>query len=272
MKFMCKVLRVSRGGFYRWCNRRPGAAQQRRELLIEQIRQAHQRSRGTYGSPRITVELKAFKLSVCENTVAKYMRQIGLKSRVRRRFMPRTTDSDHPHPVAANLLDRDFASPAANARWTCDITYIWTSQGWLYLAIVMDLFSRKIVGWSMLEHLRSELVSEALQMAIARRRPGDGLLHHSDRGVQYACRDYQRLLKEHRITCSMSRIGDCYDNAVTENFFATLKTEHVHHEHYRTRAEATASVFEWIEVFYNRQRRHSSLGYLSPEAFEAQNN
>lgn len=200
------------------------------------------------------------------------MRKIGLKSLIKRRFVPRTTDSNHPYPVAGNLLNRDFAAPAANTRWTCDITYLWTDEGWLYLAVIMDLFSRRIVGWSMMEHLKSELVSEALLMALRRRRPGQGLLHHSDRGVQYASRDYQTLLADHGITCSMSRTGNCYDNAVTESFFGTLKSEHVHHQRYANRVQAKASVFEWIEVFYNRQRRHSSLGYLSPEAFEARNN
>jgi transposase InsO family protein len=190
------------------------------------------------------------------------MRETGLRSKIKRRFIPRTTDSRHPHPVAANLLDRDFRSPGANTKWTCDITYLWTAEGWLYLAVVMDLFSRRIVGWSMMETLQSELVSQALGMAIQRRRPGTGLLHHSDRGVQYACREYQALLVRHGITCSMSRTGNCYDNAVTESFFGTLKTEHVHHQRYLSRAAARASVFEWIEVFYNRQRRHSSLAKL----------
>ena len=176
-----------------------------------------------------------------------------------------TTQSDHPHPVADNLLDRDFTAPAPNRKWTCDITYIWTEQGWLYLAIVMDLFSRRIVGWSMRSSLHATLVIEAVQMAVKQHRPGAGLLHHSDRGVQYACHDYRELLAGHEITCSMSRTGNCYDNAVTESFFGTLKSEHVHHQHYKTVAQAMLSVFEWIEVFYNRQRRHSSLGYLSPE-------
>jgi putative transposase len=272
VKLLCKVLRVSRSGYYAWRDRPPCQRQQRAVKLIEQIRVAHASGRGAYGSPRVTVELKAGGVAVCENTIAKYMRQMGLRSLIQRRFVPRTTDSDHPHPVAANLLDRQFQASSANTRWTCDITYVWTAQGWLYLAVVMDLFSRRIVGWSMTEHLRGELVSDALRMALRRRRPGADLLHHSDRGVQYACRDYQALLVAHGITCSMSRVGNCYDNAVTESFFGTLKTEHVHHQHYATREQAKASVFEWIEVFYNRQRRHSSLGYLSPEAFEAQNN
>jgi len=272
MKLMCQLLKVSRSGVYASRDRAPSKRARRAAELSEQIAAAHRASRGTYGSPRVTVELKAQGVKACENTVAKYMRKAGLRSMAKRPFVPRTTDSNHPHPVAANLLERNFAAPTPNAKWTCDITYLWTEQGWLYLAVVMDLFSRRIVGWSMTDHLKSGLVSQALTMAISRRRPGDGLLHHSDRGVQYACRDYQALLRERAMNCSMSRVGNCYDNAVTESFFATLKTEHVHHQQFRTRQEAIDSVFEWIEVFYNRQRRHSSLGYLSPEAFEAQIN
>jgi transposase InsO family protein len=271
---MCQLLQVSRSGFYAWRDRPISHRGERIATLTDQIRQAHQSSRGTYGSPRITMELKAQKVAVCENTVAKYMKEAGIRSKIKRPFVPCTTESNHRHPVAENLLDRNFTAPRPNTRWTCDITYLWTEEGWLYLAIVMDLFSRRIVGWNMADHLRSELVDEALRMALEQRRPADdgNLLHHSDRGVQYACTDYQNLLKEQAITCSMSRRGNCYDNAVTESFFASLKTEHVHHQKFKTRQEAASSVFEWIEVFYNRQRRHSSLGYLSPEAFEAQIN
>jgi putative transposase len=272
VKRMCQMLRVCRSGFYAWRDRRPSARMQRAAVVMEQIGEAHQQSRGTYGSPRVTAELRARGVVVCENTVARYMRKAGLRSKSKLPFVPATTDSNHQHPVAGNLLDRDFAAPGPNRRWSCDITYIRSDEGWVYLAVVMDLFSRRIVGWSMLDHLRSALVSEALLMALKRRRPGAGLLHHSDRGVQYACGDYQALLRERGITCSMSRVGDCYDNAVTESFFATLKNEHVNHQQFTTRQEAIDSVFEWIEVFYNRQRRHSSLDYLSPEAFEAENN
>ena len=267
---MCRLLKVSRSGFYKAPAGDVSQRQQRLAELLEQIRAAHRLSRGSYGSPRITAQLQAGGTQVCENTVAKYMRQMGLKSLVKRGFVPRTSNGNHRHPVAANLLNRSFEASAANTRWTCDITYIATGQGWLYLAVVMDLFSRKIVGWSMMPHLRRELVSEALLMALKRRRPAKGLLHHSDRGTQYACGDYQRLLAKHGITCSMSRTGNCYDNAVMESFFGTLKSEHVHRQRYATREQAKSSVFEWIEVFYNRQRRHSSLEYLSPESFEAQ--
>jgi transposase InsO family protein len=267
---MCKVLKVSRGGFYARRNRPPSRRSQRRVKLIERIRQVHDQSRRTYGSPRITVELKAMDVKVCENTVARYMRMAGVAASKKRRFVPRTTDSNHPHPIAPNRLERDFMATAPNTKWTGDITYIRTDEGWLYLAVVMDLYSRKIVGWNLGESMKSDLTAEALRMAIKTRKPKESLLHHSDRGVQYACGHYQRLLAGAGITASMSRSGDCYDNAVTESFFGTLKNEHVHHQNYATREQAKVSVFEWIEVFYNRRRRHSSLGYLSPEAFEAQ--
>jgi transposase InsO family protein len=269
---MCKVLKVTRSGYYAWCGRRPSARRQRREVLVEQIRQVHAESDGTYGSPRIAVELQERQVAVCRNTVARYMKQERLRASSPKRFMPRTTDSCHEHPVSPNRLGRDFAASRPNRKWVCDLTYLWTEQGWLYLSVVMDLFSRKIVGWSMSDDLKAQGVAQALQMAIARRKPNAGLLHHSDRGVQYACGLYQDLLIEHGIECSMSRPGNCYDNAVAESFFGTLKTELVHREQYRTPAEARSSVFKWIECWYNRRRRHSSLGYLSPEAFEAQIN
>jgi putative transposase len=271
---MCRMLDVSHNGYYAWRARPASARAARRAALTGRIRAAHAASRGTYGSPRITAELKDAGVDVCENTVAKYMRQARVAATPKRRFVPRTTDPDHPHPVAANVLGRDFAATARDRKWACDLTYVWTDQGWLYLSVVLDLFSRRVVGWSMADDLKAEGVAEALAMAVGRRRPpGDGaLLHHSDRGVQYACELYRGLLEEHGITASMSRPGNCYDNAAAESFFGTLKTELVHRTRYRTKAEARASVFEWIECWYNRQRRHSSLGYLSPEAFEAQNN
>lgn len=270
---MCQVLEVSRSGYYAWIRRPPSRRQERAVKLTEQIRQCHRDSRFTYGSPRVTVELKEQGMMACENTVAKLMRQDGLAAKVRRRFVPRTTNANHSNPIAPNRLERDFAAEAPDRKWTCDITYVPSDQGWLYLAVVMDLFSRKIVGWSMRDHLRVELVSEALEMAIAARRPAAGsLLHHSDRGVQYTCGEYQRLLADHGITCSMSGCGNCYDNAVTESFFGTLKSELVHDEHYATHEQARQSLFEWIECWYNRRRRHSSLSYLSPEAFEAKLN
>jgi len=265
----CAVLDVSRSGYYAWRHHEPGPRAQRREKLVHTIRQVHADSRGTYGSPRITAELRAQGAMVSENTVAKVMSDHGIRSKVRRRFVPRTTDPVHDFPLAPNRLARDFSATGPNQKWVCDITYIPTAEGWLYLAVVLDVWSRRVVGWSMAAHLRFELVGDALRTALWNRRPGAGLLHHSDRGVQYACEDYQRMLAEHGILCSMSHTGDCYDNAMAESFFSRLKTELVHHEKYASRAEATGSIFEYLEVFYNRKRRHSSLGYLSPAAFEA---
>jgi putative transposase len=273
VEVLCEVLNVTRGGYYDWMNQPDQTPVQRRqEELLERIRTAHEASRRTYGSPRITAELKSVGVRVCRNTVAKWMQKAGLRPLRRRKFVPTTTDSNHDLPIAPNRLDRDFAASAPNRKWVCDLTYIWTDQGWLYLATVMDLFSRRIVGWSMQDHLRTSLTSQALTMALQARGPQPGLLHHSDRGVQYASEEYQKLLKTHGIVCSMSRTGDCYDNAAAESFFATLKRELINGKRYATLDEAKRELFEWIEVFYNRQRRHSALGYASPEAFEAQIN
>ena len=197
------------------------------------------------------------------------MKERQIRAKQKKKFVPRTTDSRHQQPLMANLLDRQFDAELPNQKWAVDITYIPTDQGWLYLAGVIDLCSRRIVGWSMADHMRVELVSDALQMAIARRCPPEGLLHHSDRGVQYASEDYMHLIQSHNIQASMSGKGDCWDNAVMESFWSTLKTELVNHEHYATHEQARASIFEYIEVFYNRKRIHSSLGYVSPETFEA---
>ncbi len=268
----CLVLRVSRSGYYAWCGRPVSWRCRRRDALAVRIRATHQEHRGRYGSPRVHRALRARGEAVSENTVARVMREEGIRGKTKRKFMPRTTDSVHDHPVAPNVLDRHFETTAPNRVWLSDITYIWTDEGWLYLAGVLDLFSRKIVGWSMADHLRAELVGDALEMAVCRRQPGSGLLHHSDRGVQYACDEYQGLLARHEIEVSMSGKGNCYDNAVMESFWATLKTELVHDEHYATREDARRSIVEYIEVFYNRKRLHSSLGYVSPETFEAGQN
>jgi len=246
---MCQTLQVSTSGYYANQQRSPSSKRLRREQLVGQIHQAHRRSRCIYGSPRVTAELRAWGVTVSENTVAKYMRQEALASKTRRRFRVVTTDSRHRHPVAANLLDRSFAAAGPDRKWCVDITYIPTGEGWLYLSAVIDLFSRRIVGWAMADHLRGELCLDALSMAIEQRRPAPGLLHHSDRGVQYACEAYRSFLDRHQIEPSMSRTGNCYDNAVMESFFKTLKTELVYHEKYRTRAEARLSIFEYIEVF-----------------------
>ena len=270
LSMMCRVLSVSRSGFYAWRDRPLSPRRQFRQELAQVIREVHkEKEMDVYGSPRMVSELNARGVSVCENTVAKVMREAGIWAQCSKRFVPRTTDSNHPHPIAPNLLDQNFQATRPNQKWVCDITYARTDEGWLYVAAVMDLCSRKIVGWSMAEHMRAELVSQALDMALVTRRPSPGLLHHSDRGVQYACGDYRQLLQSNDLACSMSRTGNCYDNAAMESFWSTLKRERVHRHQYATREEATQSIFEFIEVFYNRKRRHSALGYLSPEQFEA---
>ena len=266
---VCRALEVSRSGYYAWLDRPEGPCAQRRRELAMKIQAIHQQNRGVYGSPRVFAALAAQGESVCENTVARIMRQQRIRARTKAKFVPRTTDSNHACPVADNQLDRQFTTESPNQKWAVDITYIPTGEGWLYLAEVIDLCSRKIVGWSMADHMRTDLVSDALKMAIMRRRPGDGLLHHSDRGVQYASDDYQHLLASHQMEVSMSGKGDCWDNACMESFWATLKTELVHDADYQSREQARQSIFEYIEVFYNRTRLHSSLGYKSPEAFEA---
>ena len=265
----CRVLQVTRSGYYAWLARGPSGRQRRRWDLTERITRVHADHRGVYGSPRVYHTLRAAGVAVCENTVAKIMQEEGLRAKAKRRFVPRTTDSNHENPIAANLLNRHFEADQPNRKWVVDITYVRTDEGWLYLAGVLDLCSRKIVGWSMKDHLGWELVGEALAMSLTHRRPGRGMLHHSDRGTQYTCDEYRRLLARHGITASMSATGNCYDNAAMESFWATLKTELVHHERYATRAQAPRSIFEYIEMFYNRQRIHSSLGYVSPETFEA---
>jgi transposase InsO family protein len=270
VRLMCEALGVTAGGYYRWRDRPTAAATERRAQLVARIRHVHQASRGLYGSPRVYADLTASGVSVCENTVARYMREERIVSKVnrRRRFRIVTTDARHDSPVAANLLDRQFDAAAPDQKWCCDITYVPTAEGTLYLAAVIDCCTRKIIGWAMDDHLRAELCLDALAMAIERRRPPAGLPHHSDRGVQYASDAYRSFLADHGLVASMSRTGNCYDNALMESFFGTLKTELVHHETYATREHARRSIFEYIEVFYNRQRRHSAIGYQSPESFE----
>lgn len=269
IRTVCEVLDVSVSGYYAWLKRPQSRRVVRRRELAAKIKVVFKNNRSVYGSPRVYNELKAQGEAVCQNTVARVMREHQITPKTRPRFIPRTTDSNHQQPVAPNRLDRQFKAELPNQKWVVDITYIPTDQGWLYLAGVMDLCSRKIVGWSMAEHMKTDLVHDALTMAIARRGPHPGLLHHSDRGVQYASDAYQHLLELHGMESSMSAKGDCWDNACAESFWATLKKELVHHEQYATRDEARQSIFEYIEVFYNRQRLHSSLGYKSPEAFEA---
>ena len=239
----------------------------RDRILLEQIKKSHKLSKGRYGSPNVLNDLKDWNCRTSKKRVARLMRKAGLRSKTVRRFKV-TTQSKHSLPVAKNLLKRDFTTLAPNKVWVSDITYIWTREGWQYLCIVIDLFNRQVVGWSMNKRLTAELAVDALMGAVISRRPSKGLLFHSDRGVQYCSRAFRRQLKRYGMVQSMSRKGDCWDNAVAESFFGTLKQELVHHESYRSRAEARLSVFEYIEGWYNRRRRHSALGYLSPMEFE----
>ena len=269
VRLLCRVLEVSRAGFYAWQERAPSSHTQGDERLGLEIAAIHAESRQRYGSPRVHAELGARGHRTSRKRVARLMRQHGLAGRRRRRFRA-TTDSCHTLPVASNVLARQFAQPAPDRAWVTDITYIATGEGWLYLAVILDLCSRLVVGWAVSERITRGLTLNALDMALVRRRPLDVLLHHSDRGSQYASGDYQAVLADAGIVCSMSRRGNCWDNAVAESFFATLKVELVHDATWETRATARAELFEYIEVFYNGQRRHSSLGYLSPRAFERQ--
>ena len=264
---LCDVLQVSVAGYYAWRERPLSDQQQRRDALLVEIQAVHQEVKARYGSPRIHAELLARGQTCCVNTVAKLMKQHDITAKTVRKFR-HTTDSNHDLPVAENLLNRQFDPASPNESWLADITYIPTREGWLYLAAVEDLYSRMVVGWSMADHMESRLVVDALEMAVQRRWPDEGLLAHSDRGSQYASEHYQLLLAKHGITCSMSRRADCWDNAPMESFFASLKKELVHDAHFATRAEARAALFEYIEVFYNGQRRHSSLGYVSPAEYE----
>ena len=265
----CRVLTVSASGYYAWCGRAPSEREIDDARLIDKIRGIYDAADGVYGVRRIHRQLLLDGERCSRNRVARLMRKCGIKARRKRKYRV-TTDSKHNLPVAENLLDREFFSAGPNQVWASDITYIWTMEGWLYLAAVIDLHSRMVVGWSMSERLDRGLVLDALSMAVGRRNPEPGLIHHSDRGSQYAATTIRRLLAKHEMLCSMSRKGDCWDNAVAESFFSTLKTERVHHRLYRSRAEARRDIFEYIEVFYNRVRLHSTLGYLSPAQFESQ--
>lgn len=265
----CRVLGVSASGYYRWLGAPVSARALRRRELLEEIRAEHVRSRCNYGSPTIQERLAKRGLRVNVKTVAQIMRAAGIRSKTARKFRPSTTQSMHDHEPAPNVLARDFSATGPDQKWLSDITYIRTGEGFLYLTCVMDAWSRRIVGWSMSDTLHSTTATDAIGMAFARRRPGAGLVFHSDRGVQFACHACRDLLKSRGVVQSMSRAGDCYDNAMMESLWATLKKELTQHETYATRAQARGAVFEWIEVWYQRERSHSSLGYLSPEAFEA---
>jgi transposase InsO family protein len=266
---MCRVLDVTRSGYYAWKRRGERPRDEENRRLDADIRRLFDLHKARYGAPRLTLELREEGWTVSRKRVAKRMRALGLRARAARKYKA-TTQSKHGLPVAPNLLGQDFTAHAPNRSWTSDITYIWTEEGWLYLAVVMDLYSRTIVGWAMAERMTRELVMSALTMAVWRRRPEPGVVVHSDRGSQYASGDYQALLETHGFLCSMSRKGDCYDNAAMESFFHSLKVEQVNDCRYRTREEAKADVFEYIETYYNRKRRHSGLQYLSPRDFEIQ--
>jgi transposase InsO family protein len=268
VRMLCTVLEVSPAGYYAWRSREPSARSVANRELVAAIRHVHRASGGRYGSPRVHAELLAQGRGTSRGRIERLMRRHGICAIMAPARRARTTDSRHALPIAPNLVARHFTAAAPNRVWLADITYIQTDEGWLYLAAVMDLFSRKIVGWAMRDHLRTELASAALMMAIQRQRPAAGLIHHSDRGVQYASHDYRAILAAAGIIASMSRKADCFDNAPMESFFHTLKTEHVHHRHYATRAEAQRDVFAFIEGFYNRTRLHSAIGYISPIEME----
>ena len=267
---MCRALGMGRSGFYAWLNRCESARSKENRRLLMEIKVAHQKSRKAYGSPRIHAELSDNGHACGRHRVARLMRQHKIVSKHKRKFRV-TTNSAHSYPVAENLLQRQFAVSEPGQCWVSDITYVPTREGWLYLAVTLDLFHRKVVGWAMDRWITRQLVIDSLNMAVKSGFLGSELIHHSDRGVQYASNEFQDLLKAQAIRCSMSRKGDCWDNAVAESFFHTLKVELIHGKLYDTRQEAKAAIFEYIEVFYNRERRHSYLGYLSPADFEKKN-
>lgn len=271
---MCHVLRVSPSGYYDSLDRKPSKRTQRHVRIHQAVQQVHSESHGIYGSAKIADQLqeRGDLESACRNTVATAMRELGLKSRVSKSFTPTTTMADPSKRPAENKLDRDFTAEAPNRKWVTDITYLPTATGWVYLAVVLDLFGRKVIGWSIGTSLATELVSNALRRAIENRRPdGSQLLHHSDRGCQYTSDAYQSTLKVLGIECSMSRKGNCYDNAVMERFFWSLKHEWTKHESFDDLHDAQMSVFKYIETFYNNTRIHQTLGYKTPEQYEAEN-
>lgn len=268
IKIMCRVLAMSVSGYYAWRQRPMSRRDQENQRLVMQIQSIHHTSRQTYGSRRVTAALRGQGVSYNRKRIARLMHQAGLHGSDRRKRRPVTTQSNHQHPIVPNHLARNFHASRPNQTWLSDITYINTAEGWLYLAGIEDVFSRKIVGWAMSDHLETDLVEDALEMAVKHRQPAAGLLHHSDRGSQYASQAYRATLLMYQMRASMSRTANCYDNAMMESFWATLKTECVQ-QPFATRAQARTALFEYIEVFYNRQRLHSSLGYRSPDQFEA---
>ena len=271
MSVQCDVLKVSRSGFYAWRRRGLSTRSVRQAQLVNAIREVHtERHKDVYGSPRMHQELLDRGWRVCRSTVEKLMRDAGITASTHRRFRVTTTDSAHKLPVAKNTVNRDFERSEPNEVWVSDLTYIRTRKGWLYLVAIIDLYSRRVVGWSMAAEMTTDVFLSALEMALGMRGDVNGLIHHSDRGSQYCSSAFQAALKRHRIECSMSRKGDCYDNAVAESFFATLKKELIYQNDYPDQHAACSSIFEYIEVFYNRVRRHSALNWLSPEQYEQQ--
>lgn len=266
---MCRVLQVARSGFYAWCQRRPCVRQRLRQRCDERVAAAFAAHKERHGAPRLAKDLAKAGHRYNRKTVAASLKRQGLRARAARKFKV-TTDSGHDRPVAPNLLQQDFTAPAPNQKWVGDITYLATGEGWLYLAVILDLYSRAVIGWAMAERMRASLVCDALRMALWRRQFPREVIVHTDRGSQYASHAYQTLLADHQLVCSMSGVGCCYDNAVAESFFHSLKVESIHGERFPTRALMRKTVFEYIEVDYNRTRPHSTLGYLSPWEFEGQ--
>jgi putative transposase len=264
---LCRVLGVSRSGYYSWHDRLPSERQRANEQLVQRIAQIHQQSRLVYGSPRILKALRQEGIWCNRKRIVRLMQLHHIRAKTKRRFKV-TTHTDQRLPVANDLVQQNFAVSAPNRVWTSDITYLWTREGWVYLAVILDLYARRIVGWELSSRLTADLVTSALQRAVDVRQPKPGLILHSDRGSQFASQELHILVERYTIRQSMSATGNCYDNAVTESFFHTLKTEHAFFEHYETRQEARSSVFEYIEAFYNRQRLHSTIGYMSPSQFE----
>ena len=263
----CLVLGVSESGFYAWKSRRASSRQRRDMILLAHIRAGFSTSNETYGSPRMYAELNENGLAIGRHRVARLMRENGMKARQKTRFK-KTTDSDHGGPIAPNVLDQDFSTDEPDQKWGVDISYVWTAEGWLYLAIVLDLFSRRIVGWSLSDRMKRGLAMDALQRAINLRKPAPGLIHHSDRGSQYCSADYRRMLASYGFIASMSGRGNCYDNAMVETVFKTIKSELIWRTAFATRDQASKAIGQYIEGFYNPRRRHSSLGYVSPVVFE----
>jgi putative transposase len=267
VEFMCEIFKMSPSGYYAWRKRGPAEKEGKELRLVRKIEEIHLGSRGTYGSPRILRVLKGLGEPCNKSKVEMLMKKNGIRAKMKRKFRV-TTDSKHKLPVAPNLLNRNFSPVKPNQVWASDLTYVWTKEGWLFLAVIVDLFSRQVVGWSLEKTMTTELISSALRQAYFKRKPGTGLVFHSDRGSQYCSKEFRALLKEYRMLQSQSRRANCWDNACVESFFHTLKTEMIYHEDFETREQARRAIFEWVEVFYNRERIHSTLNYMSPVTFE----